>query len=85
MVTIRVSQDHLSESFFFLKKIYIFPARRVQQPSLSSTSQRNNALLLQRSMEQSGNCDENDNNSEASSVSYLAVGMLSEKASGRTG
>lgn len=82
MVTIRVSQDHLSESFFFFKYIYI-PSAPGPTTLPNSTSQRNNALLLQRSMEQSGNCDEN--NSEASSVSYLAVGMLSEKASGRTG
>lgn len=69
----------------FLKHIYTVYSQRASPTTLpNSTSQRNNALLLQRSMEQSGNCDEN-NNSEASSVSYLAVGMLSEKASGRTG
>lgn len=35
-------------------------------------------------MERSGNCDDN-NDREASSVSYPAVGMLSVNASGRTG
>lgn len=34
MVTIRVSQDHLSESFFKIY-IYIFPARQVQPPSVT--------------------------------------------------
>lgn len=73
----------ISANLFFQKYIY-FPSAPGPTTLPDSTSQRNNALLLQRSMEQSGNCDEN-NNSEASSVSYLAVGMLSEKASGRTG
>lgn len=40
--------------------------------------------LLQRQVKQSAISDEN-NNREALSVSYLAVGILSEKASGRTG
>lgn len=82
IATIRVSQAHLSK-YIFKKYIYIFPAcHSTTLPN--SASQRNDALLLQRSMERSGNCDEN-NSREASSVSYLAVGMLSEKASGRTG